>query len=282
MMKQRSYRIRTYKDGDGKKIAEMLPGMRAIDRDRQLGFEYWTWLNKLSPFFDPSLIVVAEENKEVVGCAHAQVRNLKISQLLTIRATQPSDLFIRPEHRRRGIATELTRVLRKNLRERNAIVLLGVASPLIHKQFYSKQKGDKVFQIPSHLYCKTAYIKKLNCASLKRKASLINKTLQEHHEIRNELQRLNLTVLFRLKGFPPFVLEVSQGKVSIKEGEPIYKPNVAITASRLSSPAKILTAIKMIFSGDVKVRGLLRNSVSLYKCFRILRKVNRILHQRAY
>jgi predicted N-acetyltransferase YhbS len=281
-MKKRNYRIRTYREGDEKKIVEMLPSMRVIDRDRELGIEYWTWKNKLSPYFDPSLIVVAEENKEVIGCAHAQVKNLKISDRLIIRATQPADLFIRPEHRRRGVATEITSVLRKNLRKRGAIALFGVASPLTHKTFYSKRKGDKVFRIPGYLYHKTIYVRKLNCASFRRRASLINKALQEHHEIRDELMKLNLTVLFRLKGFPPFVLEVSGGKVAIKEGQPIYKPNVVITASRLSSPAKILTLIKMFFSGDVKVKGLLRNFLSLYRCFKILRKVNRILHQNKY
>jgi len=281
-MEKRNYRIRTYREGDEEKIVEMHPSMRAIDRDRELGIEYWTWRNKLSPYFDPSLIVVAEENGKVIGCGHAQVRNLRISQSLTIRATQPADLFIRPEHRRRGIATELTSVVRKNVRERGAIVLFGVTSPLTFSQFYSKRSIDPVFMIPRYLYCKTSYIKKLNCASFERKALLINKILSERPEIRNELIKLNLTMLFRLKGFPPFVLEISQGIVSIKEGEPVYKPNVVVTASRLSSSTKMLTLIKMFFSGDVKVRGLLRNSTSLYKCFKILQKANRILHQSVY
>jgi len=279
---KRDYRIRTYTEGDEKKIIEMHPSMQAIDRDRGLGIEYWTWRNKLSPYFDPSLIVVAEENREVLGFAHAQVRDLKISRLLTVRATQPADLFVRPEHRRRGIATEITSVLRKNLREKGAILLLGVTSPLTYSQFYSKREGDKAFTIPGYLCCKIMYQKKLNCASFMRKALLINKVLGERPEMRKELMKLNLNVLFRLKGFPPFVLEISRGKFSIKEGEPVYKPNVVVTASRLSSSTKMLTLVKLFFSGDVKVRGLLRNSTSLYKCFKILRKVNRVLHQSVY
>jgi len=275
---KRNYRIRTYREGDEEEIVEMHPSLRAIDRDRELGIEYWTWRNKLSPYFDPSLILVAEENGKAIGCGHAHVRNLRISRSLTIKATQPADLFVRPEHRRRGIATELTRVARKNLREKGAIVLFGVTSPLTYSQFYSKREGDKAFTIPKNLQCKTAYIKKLNCESFKRKALLINNTLQEHREIRNELTKLNLNVLFRLKGFPPFILEISQGKVSIKEGEPIYKPHVVVTTSGLSSSTKMSTMIKMFLSGDAKVKGLLRNFIGLYKCFKILRKVNRILH----
>lgn len=278
MTRQRSYRIRTYREGDEEEIAAMLPKVRSIERDRGLGIEYWTWLNKLSPYFDPFLIHIAEENGEVIGCGHAQLRNIRISPSLTIKATQGADLYIKPEHRRRGIATELTRVGRKMQRERGAIAFFGVSSPLTVSQFHSKRKGLKPFTIPKRLYTKTMYIKKLNCDSFQRKASVINQILQEHPEIRNELTKVDLSVLLRLKGYPPFVLEVSEGKVSIREGKPEYQSNVVVTASKSSSSTK--TLIKMFLSGDIKVKGLIRNLVSLYRCFKVLRKIKKIPRQK--
>jgi hypothetical protein len=48
-MEKRTYRIRTYKTGDEEQIAAIHPSMHAIHNDRDLGVEYWTWKNKLSP-----------------------------------------------------------------------------------------------------------------------------------------------------------------------------------------------------------------------------------------
>jgi len=265
--------VRTYKEHDEDQIVEMHPTMRAINRDRSLGLEYWTWKNRLSPYFDPSLIIVADENGELIGCAHAQVRDLRISRSLIIKATQPADLYSKPEHRRRGIATEVTKVIRKNVRAKGAILLVGVTSPSTYTQFYSRREGDRAFTMPSHGYCKVAFTKKMNCDSVKRRASLVNDILNQNPEIRKKLDMVNLTVFFQVRGLPPFVLEVSQGSVSVNEGQPTRRPNMVITASKLPSAPSMLSLIRLFFSGGVKAKGLLRNLTSVYKCARVLQKI---------
>jgi predicted N-acetyltransferase YhbS len=221
------------------------------------------------------LIVIAEENTEVIGCSHAQIRDFQISQKVTTQAAQTGDLFVRRDHRRRGIATNLTRALRKQLIENGAIILFGVATPETHRDFYSKLKGVNVFVIPQHFYQKTLYHKNLNCASFKQKAETINTILNDHPEIRDELMNIDLRVLVRLKGYPQFSLTLSEGQISIHEDEPVTQPNMVITASRIPSPPSLLTFMKMALSGDLKVKGL-RNVFTIYKCYKILQRINRI------
>jgi len=272
-MEEKIYRVRTYTEGDWEKTLEMILG-----HNPELNYtsEYWNWRNRLSPHFDPSLVLVAEENGNVIGCGHSQVWDLKISQLLTVRGALATDVFVHREYRRRGIGSEIRRVMKKNLTERGAVIIIALPTP---ETYRPTKRGT--FAIPMHLNCKTAYTKHLDCEPLKRKVLLANKALSEHHEIRSEFMKLNLNVLFRLKGFPPFVLELSQGKVTINEGEPIYTTNVAVTASKgISSSTRLLTIAKMFFSGDIKVRGLLRNFLSLYRCFKIFKKVTPILEAR--
>jgi hypothetical protein len=166
--------------------------------------------------------------------------------------------------------------LRKNLRKNGAIILFGVAAPETHRDFYSKMKGANVFVIPRHFYQKTLYHKNLNCSSFKRQAVTINTILNDHPDIRKELMTVDLTVRVRLKGFPQFILEISEGQISIQEGEPINQPDIVITASKLPSTASFFTLVKMVFTGDLKVKGLLSNFIKLYKCYRILQRTNRI------
>jgi len=266
-MEKKNYKIRTYTDDDWEKTLKMI---LSHTPDLNFTMEYWDWRNRLSPHFDPSLVFVAEENGNVIACGHAQVWDLKISRLLTIKGALDTELLVHREYRRRGIATEIRSTIKKNLRERGAIILIAPTEAEIYNRARSKRV---TFAVPMHLYCKTAYTKNLDCTTLKKKLSIINKILNEHSEIRNELMKLNFTIFLRLKGYPPFVLEASQGEVSIREGEPINRPNMVVTASKeLSSSTKTLSMIRMFFTGDVRVRGLLKNSISLLKFYRILKK----------
>jgi len=270
-MEKKNYKIRTYTDDDWEKSLNMILSHKP---DLNFTMEYWDWRNRLSPHFDPSLVFVADENGSVIACGHAQVWDFKINRSLTIRGGLDTEVFVHHEYRRRGIATELRSFMKNNLRERGAILLIG---PTLAKIYPRAQRWPDrpAFEIPNHLYHKTAYTKNLDCAALKEKVSIINNILNEHSEIRNKLMKLNFTIFLRLKGYPPFVFEASQGELSIKEGEPVGRPNVVVTASKeLSSSTKTLSMIRMFFTGDVKVEGLLKNSISLLKFYRILKKVS--------
>lgn len=269
MTEKKDYIMRLYREGDWDKALEMILG-----HNSNLSFttEYWTWRNKLSPHFDPSLVLIAEDNGKVIACAHTQIWTLKISQLLAIKGALGTDLFVRAEYRRRGIASEIINLMRRNMKEKDAIIFIGMTRATTYAKFQSKRGA---YTIPSHLNCKTAYTKNLNCETLRRKASMLNNIISEHPEIKRLLIKLNMVVLFRLKGYPPFVLEASQGEVSIKEGESINRPNIVVTTSReLSSSTKTLSMIRMFFTGDVKVKGLLSNAKSLIRLYRILKKVS--------
>lgn len=269
-MRERNYIIRTYREGDEEGIVEM-----HRSSNRELDMEHWTWKNKLSPYFDPSLVVIAEENGKMIGCAHAQLRNLKINQSLAVKASQGANLLVGREHRRRGVATEIMYFLRERLKDKGAIVHYGIALPWIYKRVYSKREANVT---PRDLYCRTPYSKFLNCSLLKQEALVVNEVLGEYHDLRSELMDLDLTILFRLKAFPPFVLKVRRGEISVEEGEPITSPNVVVTASELTMSTGMFTLMKMFFSGNLKLSGLLHNFFSLYRWFKVMRKVNKILH----
>lgn len=267
-MRERNYIIRTYREGDEEGIVEMYRN----GSSREIDIEHWTWRNKLSPYFDPSLVFIAEENGKMIACGQAQLRNLKINQSLTVKASQGVNLVVRREHRRRGVATEMMYLVRRRLRDKGAIIHYGITLPWTHKRVYTKRGGTLTSR---NLFCNTEYVKFLNCASLKQKALVVNEVLSEYHDLRSKLMDLDLTILFHLKAFPPFALKVRQGEISVEEGEPIASPNVVITASALSTG--MFTLMKMFFSGEVKIRGLLHNFLSLYRFFKVMRKVNRII-----
>jgi hypothetical protein len=91
--------------------------------------------------------------------------------------------------------------------------------------------------------------------------------LNDHPDIRKELMTVDLTIRVRLKGFPQFIVVISEGQISIQEGEPINQPDMIIAASKRPSATSFFTLVKMMFTGDLKVKGLLSNLIKIYTCY---------------
>ncbi|WP_224270655.1 GNAT family N-acetyltransferase [Haloprofundus salinisoli] len=97
------YRIRGYEAGDG-------DGLLALDRtvwDRQRGREWFEWKYVENPYVDHVPIFVAERDGEIVGARPFLVLPLRGPDATGI-AFQPADTMVHPDHRRRGLFTQMT------------------------------------------------------------------------------------------------------------------------------------------------------------------------------
>jgi len=268
---KKDYIVRTYREGDEKEIAKAYNfGNIPLD------LKEWIWKQKQSPDFDPSLVIVAEKDGKVIGIAQAQVRNLAISQMLTVKASQGADLLVVPEYRMKGVATDITSVLRKNLRAKGVVIgPYGISLPTTFRNFYLKRGGIK---IPDKLHCRTVFVKSLSCENLKRQASLVNHVLKERPDLSHRLAKIDLTILFRIRGHPSFAVKVCRGEISIaEEKETAVRPDVLVVAPKLSSLTKISELVKLILSGNIRVSGLIRNFFKISKVFTVIRDVRIVL-----
>jgi predicted N-acetyltransferase YhbS len=217
------YSFRNFAQGDELALSELLKSnLPSFFRSN-----FWAWKYKLNPNFDPSLIVVAEKDGEIVGCNHWLLRDLKLSQSLNVKAALGADLLVNPKHRGHGVAKQLVLFLRQNraFKDKGIVLSYSLAPPLLNKNLYNPVAG---YVAPSN--STTTYRKFFNCRELKEKFQLIDDVIQSRVDLKSKLKGLEMHALFRLKGTPTFALHIESERVYLEEGE-IEKPDVIIEGS---------------------------------------------------
>lgn len=247
---QLQYSFRNFEERDERALSELLKS----SLPSFFKSDFWTWKYKLNPNFDPSLIVVAEKNGEIVGCNHWLLRDLKLSRSLNVKAVLGADLLVNPEHRGHGVAKQLVLFLRENraFKDKGIVLSYSLAPPLLSKNLYKPVAG---YVAPSN--STTSYRKFFNCRELKEKFQLIDDAIQSRVDLKSKLKGLEMRALFRLNGTPVFVLHIGSEGVYLQEGE-IEKPDVVIEGS-----------IPLLFSSIVEGNAGIRKLVEAW----IIRKV---------
>lgn len=263
------YRFRTFRQEDESALIRLVRETFSYF----LGGDFWVWKYRLNPDFDPSLVAVAEKDGQVVGCNHWLVRDLKLSPRLKVKAVLGSDIIVHPMHRRRGIGTRLLQFLRSTgiHKEKGAVLSYMFANPKLARRLYGPAVG--YVAAPS---CTTMYEKFLNCGRWREKVERVNNRVESRRELRERLEGLNTSVLFRLRGAPPFVVHASCSGVRLEEGEvedpdAVMEGDLSFFSSLIEGKSGMWDLIKGWLDGRLRLKKGWWRLRRLWRLFKLLK-----------
>lgn len=266
---QSQYSYREFAEGDEAALVELLK----TTFPSFLKNDFWAWKYKLNPNFDPSLVVVAEKDGEMVGCNHWLMRDLRLSRSLEVRAALAADIMVHPKHRGRGIGKQLLRFLRLSgaFQKKQIILSYMFAPPNLNKRLYAPVAGYEA--APNST---TTYKKFFNCQELKKAVQRVNALIKSKKELQTKLKGLRARILFRLKGFPVFAIYIDSNRVYLEEGEGknldmVVEGSLPLSSSLLESNKGIWFFIKAWITGELRIRKGLSKIFKVLKAFEVLR-----------
>lgn len=237
-----------------------------------LNGNFWVWKYRKNLDFDPSLIVVAEKDGEVVGCNHWLVRDLKLSSSLKVRTALGSDIVVHPKHRGKGVGKQLLRFLRLRGDYRNKGIILNYmfADPKLSKRLYGPTLGYVL--APNST---TTYKKLLNLRNLKERIRKLNRSIESKKELQRKLKGLKISVLFRLRGAPLFAIRIESNRIYLEEGERedsdvVVETSLHLLSLTIEASNSMLYLVKAWIIGKVKIRKGLLKAFKLMKAFKVL------------
>ena len=212
MKKKSEYSYRLFTEQDAPAVTQLIN--QAFPNF--LGGNFWKWKYESNPSFDPSLVVVAENNNQIVGCNHWLARDFKLSSDLPIKVALAGDIAVNPEHRGHGVGKALLNFFRnsKAFKEKEIVLTYMFADPKLAKRLYKPAVGYVI--APNH---GTKYSKYLNCDRIAKNFDLINEILHSNRDLSQKLNGLNIKILFRLRGAPNFSIKLDSNRVEFIEGE---------------------------------------------------------------
>jgi hypothetical protein len=262
-----SYQVRALTKEEGATLTKL---MRIMSDTFKMSDEFLEWKYPLNPDFDQSLVVVAVNGEQVVAGASWLPRNLKISRSLSVRAALGADLAVQRNHRGHGLAKPLIESENSVLADRNVVMSYGFVEANLVKHVHGPLLG--LVGVPTST---TVYKKYLNLAGIQEKVTRMNGIAEFDDEMRRKLRRLNMSVLFRLRGIPHFTVRIGSDEISLDEGDlkaTDLKVECDLALSDLvKSERKILTLVKALLTRRIRVKGSLKHALKLYSLSRFLR-----------
>ena len=235
--------------------------------------DFWVWKYRLNPDFDPSLVVVAEKDGQVVGCNHWLVRDFKLSGYLKVKASLGADITVRPEHRGHGVGKALLRFFRVSeaFKEKGVILTYMFADRDLGRRLYGPAVGYVV--APNST---TMYKKFLNCQRVKERFQLVNEAIQSRKGLQTELNGLNMRILFRLRGAPVFSINLASNQVDLVEGEldgadAIVEGDFPLFSSAMEGKGGTSGLIKALLTRKLRVKKGKWKIFKLFKVFKVFK-----------
>jgi len=238
--------------------------MKLLSDSFKMSAEFLKWKYDLNPEFDESLVVVAVNNGQVAGGASWLPRRLKIAKSLSVRAALGADLAVHRNHRGQGLAKPLIASENALLENKNIVMSYGLIDPKLAEHVHGPLIG--LAEVPTST---TVYKKYLNLSEIRDKVSEMNRVAKSKGDMKAKLAALDMTVLFRLRGMPPFTLRIEAGGIRLEETNSI-KPDLQVefrlTPLKLfKSKRKALTLIKALLTRKIRFKGRLRDAIKLYR-----------------
>lgn len=260
---QFSFRVFTNEDQNGV--------IKLLSETFKMSNEFWTWKYALNPNFDPSLAMVAINKNQVVGCAFWLPRNLRISQSTSARVALGADLAVDSDYKGQGIGTALIASENKILENKNVVMSYGFVEPDLVKHIHGPQIG--LVSVPTSTIMYKRY---LNCSKVREKSLLLNRIVDSDEKMRAKLRKMNLRVLLRLKGMPPFVVKLGPDRIDVEEDD-LTNPDIKVEcdstflALMVKSKRRTFRLVKSLLLRRIKIKtSNLGSALKLYTTLKLL------------
>jgi ribosomal protein S18 acetylase RimI-like enzyme len=202
------YRLFSSKDSDAVRelVRVTFPGF--------LDGAYWDWKHQNYPRFDPSLVAVAEENGEIVGCSHWLQNNLKLGSDVVVNSLLTCDLAVKSDRRGRGIAKNLLlqRRTRETFKKRGIVVNYDFADPKLAARLYTPLLGYLPTKLSTRKYFKLLSWKKIVDFVSDQD---VQRALKKEF---SKVCSLNMTISLKMRSAPQLNLIFKSGKIEATEG----------------------------------------------------------------
>jgi predicted N-acetyltransferase YhbS len=230
-----------------------------------LSGKFWDWKYLQNPSFDRSFVAVADDRGKIVGCNHWLLRKFTLSASVAVNATLGADIAVVPEYRKKGVGRALIYFLRSQHASEKLPVMYMFANPELRRRFHTPVAGYVPAPGGTALYTKI-----LNWEKVRVSAAVFNERVKLG-EFGDRLRRVDLTVVFRVRGAPPLFLHVGADGVEADVSE--NRADVTV-----SSDAATLSLIKGEGGGAwglvrALLRGRLRLSGDVLKMFALYRNL---------
>jgi len=260
------YQVRVLTEEDKDKV------MKLLGDTFKMSDEFLAWKYDSNPDFDQSLVVVAVNCGQVVGCMNWLTRSLKISKSLSVKAALGADLAVHENHRGQGLAKPLIASENAILKDKNIVMSYGFIDPRLVEHLHGPLLG--LVEVPTST---TVYKKYLNLSEIREKVERMNKIAKSNEEIKRKVANLDMSVLFHLRGMPPFIIQIRQGVVTIEKDD-VTGSDVKIICdltplALARSRNMILTLITALLMRKIKISGSLTKIIRLSTAFNLLRSL---------
>lgn len=254
---------RVSKESDDRALAELAKVTFGFDED------FWSWKHKKCPNFDPSSIIVAESEGKLIGTSSWVPRDLKVSSSIIIRAALGGDTAVNPNYRGRGVGSKVLRLMYERLKRSGIVVIYGFAPTEIAKKFYAPL-GNILMRDYT-----TRYTRFLNCNRWRERVSSLT---EKDEGLNRKLDKIHVSIQFILNGAPPFVINIRNGKIGLKEikgREPVdsdvtIKGKLNLLMPFLEGRKGVFEFVKLLARRKIKTRGILPKSMTLFRAFRVV------------
>jgi GNAT superfamily N-acetyltransferase len=255
------YEYRTYVEGDEDRVRELLK--------RNLIPTDWKWKYLHNPSFNPSLVVVAEENGKIVGCDHWLLRDIKLSSSSVGRVIFCADIVVDSNHRRRGIGESLVRFLRRASlsNARGAVLSYAFTSLELNERLFQPTAGYVPLETSTVTYCRRWSWKQF----IRRVQGLNMKT-----DVAGKFK-----FVFHVLGAPSLTIALNQGRIEVLQGDVegavvTIKSDLATLGHLKRKERRMRELIKALLTGRVRVSGSLSGIIRLYQNLHLIEEIFRI------
>jgi len=262
-----SFVCRTLREDDKEAVRGLVESSFSIF----LSGRFWDWKYPENPSFDRSFVAVAEEGEKIVGCNHWLLRRLKLSDSVVVDGVLGADIAVSPEYRKKGVGRALMQFLRSQQGKRKLGLIYMFANPELRKHFHTPVGGYIPAPGGTALYTKI-----LNWNKVKRNVAAFNEKVKLG-EFGNRLGKVDLTVVFRVRGAPPLCLHVDckgvEADVSEGRAGVTVTSDVATLSEIKGQEGSRWGMIGALLTGRLRFRGSLWKMFALYRNMWVFREI---------
>jgi predicted N-acetyltransferase YhbS len=273
LTENKNYQCRPFNHKDEEEVKQLVKNAFSDFLDG----EFWDWKYKLNPNFDPSFVMVAEEDGKIIGCNHWLLRDFKISPSIETKAILGADIAVSPDYRGRGVGKALLLSLRysETLKNKDPPIIYMFADPNIAKHFHSPT-GEYI-PAPDKTI---SYFKILSWKKLKNNAATLNMQIASG-KFREKLPNFELKVFFRIYNAPSLYLHMSEKGVEVEERQDFHEKDAdVVIVGDLAAFEKVSSKknrrwnfLRAFFTRELKIRGSVSGFLGFYKCVWMLEEI---------